>query len=99
MFITPLRDKTCYEGETVSLECTVAGGKQPAKWYRDDNAVLSDNLRDESKDQTYKLTFLHATREDAGIYTIRIGDENLEVRLDVIGKIMYTHFNDAWHCR
>jgi hypothetical protein len=66
---------------------------------RTQNAVLSDNLRDESKDQTYKLTVLQATREDTGPYTIRIGDENLEVRLDVIGKILHTHFNDAWHCR
>lgn len=47
---------------------------------------MSDNFRDESKDQTYKLTIQHATREDTGVYTILIGNTSKDVRLKVIGE-------------
>ncbi|XP_052069151.1 interferon-induced helicase C domain-containing protein 1-like [Mytilus californianus] len=88
VFREPLEDKTCFEGDTVSLECVIEGGKKPSKWYKDENAVrvLSDNFRDESKDQTYKLTILHATREDAGVYKILIGNTSKNVRLNVIER-------------
>ncbi|XP_063444871.1 antiviral innate immune response receptor RIG-I-like [Mytilus trossulus] len=88
VFREPLEDKTCFEGETISLECVIEGGKKPSKWYKGDYAarVLSDNIRDESKDQTYKLTILHATREDTGVYTILIGNERKDVQLNVIER-------------
>ncbi|CAG2251243.1 DDX58 [Mytilus edulis] len=85
VFREPLTNKTCYEGEPISLECVVEGGKKPSKWYKGEEAVLSDNIRDDSKDQTYKLSILHATREDAGVYTVKIGNKITDVRLD--GKI------------
>lgn len=81
-----MEDVTCHEGEKVSLECLVAGGKKPSKWYKEGDAVLSDHIKDESKDQSYKLTFLRVTRKDAGDYEVKIGDEVRVVRLNVIGK-------------
>ncbi|VDI64067.1 interferon-induced helicase C domain-containing protein 1 [Mytilus galloprovincialis] len=86
VFREPLTNKTCYEGEPISLECVVEGGKKPSKWYKGGKAVLSDKIRDESKDQTYKLSILHATREDAGVYTVKIGNKITDVRLDVIER-------------
>lgn len=93
VFREPLTNKTCYEGEPISLECVVEGGKKPSKWYKGEEAVLSDNIRDDSKDQTYKLSILHATREDAGVYTVKIGNKITDVRLDVIGKNLYTELH------
>lgn len=93
VFREPLTNKTCYEGEPISLECVVEGGKKPSKWYKGGKAVLSDKIRDESKDQTYKLSILSATREDAGVYTVLIGKEPKDVQLDVIGKNLYTRIH------
>ncbi|CAC5397214.1 DDX58 [Mytilus coruscus] len=71
VFREPLEDKTCFEGETISLECVIEGGKRLTKWY---------------KGQSYKLTILHATREDEGVYTILIGNERKDVHLHVIER-------------
>ncbi|XP_063446937.1 antiviral innate immune response receptor RIG-I-like [Mytilus trossulus] len=88
VFREPLEDKTCFEGDTISLECVIDGEKKPIKWYKDKKDVckLSDNLRDESTDQTCKLTILHATRDDAGVYTMWIGNESKNVRLNVFER-------------
>lgn len=89
-FREQLAEKTCFEGETVSLGCIIEGEKKPCKWYKSDNVVrkLSDNVRDESNDQTYKLTIQHATRENTGVYILLIGNESKDFRLNVIGKNM-----------
>lgn len=87
LFREPLEDKTCFEGETISLECVIQGPKTTSKWCKGDNAVLPDNVRDDSKDQLHKLTFLQATRENSGEYTFSIGGDKRNVHLNVIGKI------------
>ncbi|CAC5418804.1 DDX58 [Mytilus coruscus] len=88
VFREPFEDKVCFEGETVSLECIIEGGMKPwpCKWYKGDKIVSSDNIRDESKDQTYKLTILNATNEDEGVYTLMIRNEKKDVQLKVIER-------------
>lgn len=93
-----LDDTTCVEGTTASLECTVAGAKYVAKWFKDGNEIVYDrrsrqevklsNEMDGSKIYIYTLTVLKVTHDDTGTYKLQLGNKTYECSLSVTGKII-----------
>ncbi|XP_063447550.1 antiviral innate immune response receptor RIG-I-like [Mytilus trossulus] len=84
VFIKPLQETTCVEGNTVTLQCIVGGSKFIAEWLKNDEEIVYDqksrqeclsDIIDGIHVQVYKLVILESTNEDSGIYTLKLGSK------------------------
>lgn len=86
-FISTNTTQKCVEGEKVTLECLATGGNVKAVWLKQNDQMPSDAVI-ESKNLSLKVTFPKVTRQHGGIYTVNIGNEQRDVELNVIGKLL-----------
>ncbi|VDI82244.1 endoribonuclease Dicer [Mytilus galloprovincialis] len=92
VFIKALKETTCFEGETVILQCIVSGSKCIAEWLQNDEEILYgrkirqeclSDIIDDIHVQVYKLVISESTEEDSGTYTIKLGSKTSSCVLSV----------------
>ncbi|CAG2233525.1 IFIH1 [Mytilus edulis] len=96
VFIKALKETTCFEGETVILQCIVSGSKCIAEWLQNDEEILYgrkirqeclSDIIDDIHVQVYKLVISESTEEDSGTYTIKLGSKTSSCVLSVTERI------------
>ena len=74
--MSPLKDQTVLEEETVTLTCKLSKPDQEVKWYRKDNVMAiqpSAKYDITSEGTEYSLTIKNATAKDTIEYTMKCG--------------------------
>lgn len=71
-FTSQLHAQTANEGETVKLECAVAGEGIEVKWYKGDKEIKPDARHEIQKlpDGTQRLVIKEANQDDIGDYRV-----------------------------
>ncbi|OPL33271.1 hypothetical protein AM593_08496, partial [Mytilus galloprovincialis] len=101
VFIKALKETTCIEGNTVTLQCIVSGSKYIAEWLKNDEEILYgrkvrqeclSDIIDDIHVQVYKLVISESTDEDSGTYTLKLGSKTSSCVLSITGVYMYHVF-------
>lgn len=76
MFIIPLTEASCQEGQDVTFTCEVSDDKVPARWFKDGVKLEPSKKYVIKKDgRKHSLTIKDAQLEDRAEYTIKLKDE------------------------
>lgn len=74
--MSPLKDQTVFEEETVTLSCKLSKPDQEVKWFRKDKALAiqpSNKYSVASEGTNYSLTIAKAAKEDSIEFTCKCG--------------------------
>ena len=86
-FQAPLTDVSVAVMQTAVLSCEVSKPNCKVSWYKNGTEIKrSDAVLPETNDPKQTLTIKNVNKMDAGEYTCRIGDEETQAKLTVLGK-------------
>ena len=90
--MSPLKDQTVLEEETVTLTCKLSKPEQEVKWYRKDNvmAIQPSSKYDITSEGTeYSLIINNASKQDTIEYTMKCGMfMSTKAKVTVKGEVM-----------
>ncbi|XP_053090437.1 obscurin-like protein 1 isoform X3 [Pangasianodon hypophthalmus] len=82
--VKPLQDKTALENTRVLLDCTVSNPRCSIRWYKGRNVILPSERFEICSEGCYrKLVIQEVTLEDAGMYSVQVGENTSSARLTV----------------
>ena len=87
-FTNPLENKDVIAQETVTLSCELSEPGLPVTWLKNNVPLSISEGRHEiiSRDYTYSLVIPYVSKQDAGQYTVRIGEIQCTSQLAVHGE-------------
>ncbi|XP_060732886.1 obscurin isoform X5 [Tachysurus vachellii] len=82
--VKPLQDKTALENTRVLLDCTVSNPRCSIRWYQGRNVILPSERFEICSEGCYrKLVIQEVALEDAGMYSVQVGENTSSARLTV----------------
>ncbi|XP_047670565.1 obscurin isoform X7 [Tachysurus fulvidraco] len=82
--VKPLQDKTAQENTRVLLDCTVSNPRCSIRWYQGRNVILPSERFEICSEGCYrKLVIQEVALEDAGMYSVQVGENTSSARLTV----------------
>lgn len=85
--VKPLEDKTALENTRVLLDCTVSNPRCSIRWYKGRNVILPSERFEICSEGCYrKLVIQEVALEDAGMYSVQVGENTSSARLTVEGE-------------
>lgn len=95
--VKPLQDKTAQENTRVLLDCTVSNPRCSIRWYQGRNVILPSERFEICSEGCYrKLVIQEVALEDAGMYSVQVGENTSSARLTVEGKKINDQFAYSW---
>ncbi|CAC5401376.1 OBSCN [Mytilus coruscus] len=82
-FTRTLRNKNCFEGDTVTFVCEVTESDTVAQWKKDGINVENNRYNMKQTGKTHQLTILDANRCDNGCFTVEVNGRIREASLNV----------------
>ncbi|XP_052087344.1 titin-like isoform X2 [Mytilus californianus] len=82
-FTKTLRNKNCFEGDTVTFVCEVTESDTVAQWKKDGINVQNNRYNIKQTGKTHQLTILDANRCDNGCFTVEVNGRIREASLNV----------------
>ncbi|XP_053352236.1 obscurin-like protein 1 [Clarias gariepinus] len=83
-FVKPLEDKTALEYTQALLDCTVSNPRCSIRWYKGPNVILPSERFEICSEGCYrKLVIQEVAMEDAGMYSVQVGENTSSARLTV----------------
>ncbi|XP_010767717.1 obscurin-like protein 1 [Notothenia coriiceps] len=94
--VKPLEDTTALEKTRVLLDCTVSNPRCSIRWYKGSNVILPSERFEICSEGCYrKLIMQQVALDDAGTYSVQVGEYTCSAKLTVEGKKSMTNFK---HC-
>lgn len=85
--VKPLEDKTALEMSRVILDCTVSNPRCSIRWYKGCTVVLPSERFEICSEGGYrKLIIQQVALDDAGTYSVQVGEYSCSAKLTVEGK-------------
>lgn len=92
-FVKPLEDKTALEYTQALLDCTVSNPRCSIRWYKGPNVILPSERFEICSEGCYrKLVIQEVAMEDAGMYSVQVGENTSSARLTVEGEKVSCQF-------
>ncbi|XP_058247684.1 obscurin-like protein 1 isoform X5 [Hemibagrus wyckioides] len=87
--VKPLEDKTALENTRVLLDCTVSNPRCSIRWYKGRNVILPSERFEICSEGCYrKLVIQEVALEDAGMYSVQVGENTSSARLTVEAQLI-----------
>ncbi|KAK3542736.1 hypothetical protein QTP70_000075 [Hemibagrus guttatus] len=87
--VKPLEDKTALENTRVLLDCTVSNPRCSIRWYKGRNVILPSERFEICSEGCYrKLVIQEVALEDAGMYSVQVGENTSSARLTVEAQMI-----------
>lgn len=99
--VKPLQDKMALEYTRVLLDCTVSNPRCSIRWYKGRNVILPSGRFEICSEGCYRrLVIQEVTLDDAGMYSVQVGENTSSARLTVEGETksmvkLHTHW-EVW---
>lgn len=85
--VKPLQDKMALEYTRVLLDCTVSNPRCSIRWYKGRNVILPSGRFEICSEGCYRrLVIQEVTLDDAGMYSVQVGENTSSARLTVEGE-------------
>uniref|UniRef100_H2SES5 Obscurin-like protein 1 n=1 Tax=Takifugu rubripes TaxID=31033 RepID=H2SES5_TAKRU len=85
--VKPLEDKTALEMSRVILDCTVSNPRCSIRWYKGCTVILPSERFEICSEGGYrKLIIQQVALDDAGTYSVQVGEYSCSAKLTVEGK-------------
>lgn len=85
--VKPLEDKTALEMSRVILDCTVSNPRCSIRWYKGPTVILPSERFEICSEGGYrKLIIQQVALDDAGTYSVQVGEYSCSAKLTVEGK-------------
>ncbi|KAF4087196.1 hypothetical protein AMELA_G00092870 [Ameiurus melas] len=82
--VKPLQDKMALEYTRVLLDCTVSNPRCSIRWYKGRNVILPSGRFEICSEGCYRrLVIQEVTLDDAGMYSVQVGENTSSARLTV----------------
>ena len=88
--IKGLTDQKVTAGDTVKLEMEASKSDAPGQWFKDDSPIeKSDRIEIAVNDKKHSLTIKDTVPEDAGEYTVEVGEDASTATVKVDGRLLW----------
>lgn len=89
-FTITLRDKSCYEGDTITFTCEVIDLLTTSQWFKDGANIDNGRYVIKQMGKTHQLTIKYANLCDRGRFGVDVNGRCRQASLEVIGKATLT---------
>uniref|UniRef100_H3CTZ3 Ig-like domain-containing protein n=1 Tax=Tetraodon nigroviridis TaxID=99883 RepID=H3CTZ3_TETNG len=87
--VKPLEDKTAFEMSRVILDCTVSNPRCSIRWYKGCTVILPSERFEICSEGGYrKLIIQQVALDDAGTYSVQVGEYSCSAKLTVEAQIL-----------
>ncbi|TSL54341.1 Obscurin [Bagarius yarrelli] len=87
--VKPLQDTTALENTRVLLDCTVSNPRCSIRWYKGRNVILPSERFEICSEGCYrKLVIQEVAMQDAGMYSVQVGENTSSARLTVEAQVI-----------